>query len=86
MENLSKKYDAETLNYLYYLRNYALNLERFLHAETEESFKNIYPEYMDATPKRIRLPLELTDALRIQDEIERVNLRIREISNFNSHD
>jgi hypothetical protein len=86
MENLSKKYDAETLNYLYYLRNYALNLERFLHAETEESFKNIYPEYMDATPKRIRLPLELTDALRIQDEIQRVNLRIREISNFNSHD
>lgn len=86
MEKLSTKYDPETLNYLYYLRNYAYNLEKFLHRETEEKFVQLYPEYMDRTPKRITIPMELPDALRIQNELDQVRLRISEIEKFNTHD
>ena len=86
MEKLSTKYDPETLNYLYYLRNYAYNLEKFLHREIEEKFVQLYPEYMDRTPKRITIPMELPDALRIQNELDQVRLRIAEIEKFNTHD
>jgi hypothetical protein len=86
MEKLSTKYDPETLNYLYYLRNYAYNLEKFLHREIEEKFVQLYPEYMDRTPKRITIPMELPDALRIQNELDQVRLRIAEIQKFNTHD
>lgn len=86
MEKLSTKYDAATLNYLYYLRNYAYNLEKFLHRETEEKFVQIYPEYMGMPPKRITLPMESIDVIRIQNELDQVRLRIAEIQKFNTHD
>lgn len=86
MEKLSTKYDAETLNYLYYLRNYAFNLEKFLHRETEEKFVQIYPEHTGVPPKRITLPMESIDVIRIQNELDQVRLRIAEIQKFNIHD
>jgi hypothetical protein len=65
------------LSYIYYLRVYKLALEDFLNYDMKE----VYYEQFRRT---FKVPLDLSERIRIENEIRNINTRINEYERFNS--
>ena len=65
------------LSYIYYLRYYKRTLEDFLSLEMKE----VYYEQFKRT---FEVPLDMSERLRIENEIRNINTRINEYERFNS--
>lgn len=79
---LCDKYSAyqnntSLLGYIYYLRLYKRSLEDFL----DYDMKEVYYEQFKRT---FEVPLDMTERLRIENEIRNINQRINEYERFNS--
>lgn len=79
---LCDKYSAykdytSLLGYIYYLRLYKRSLEDFL----DFDMKEVYYEQFKRT---FKVPLDVTERLRIENEIKNINQRINEYERFNS--
>lgn len=69
--------DDSQINYINYLRSYKWNLELFLRYETME----VYIEVID---RCFQVPLEMSEKLAIEQELNRINRRLVEFERFNN--